>query len=47
MNAQRWANASPNFNQRCELPDGRIGRRRVPPDKSDTAGEVVDRCTVA
>ena len=37
----------PNFNQRRELPDERIGRRLVPPDKCDPAGEVVDRSTVA
>ena len=46
VNAQRWANASANFNQRCELPEKRFGRRLVPPDKCDTAGEVVSRSTV-
>ena len=47
MNAQRLANASANFNQRCELLDERIGRRLVPPDNCDAAGEVVNRSTVA
>jgi hypothetical protein len=47
MNTPRRASAFANFNQCCELPDGRIGRRLVPPDKYDTAGEVVNRSTVA
>ena len=47
INAPRWASASANFNQRCELSDGRIGRRLVLPDKCDTVDEVVNRSTVA
>ena len=41
------ASVPANSNQCCELPDGRIGRRLVPPDKCDTAGEVVNGSTVA
>jgi hypothetical protein len=47
MNAPSRASAFANFNQCCELPDERIGRRLVPPDKADTAGQVVNRSTVA
>ena len=47
MNTPSRASVFANFNQRCELPDGRIGRRLVPPDKYDTAGEVVNGGTVA
>ena len=46
-NALRHPTASANLNQRCELLNARIGRRSVPPDKCDTASEVVNRSTVA
>jgi len=39
--------AAANFNQRCELPNPRDGRRSVPPEKSDDVGEAVNRRTVA
>jgi hypothetical protein len=45
--AARHALLRANFNQHCGLLNARIGRRSVPPDKCDTAGEVVDRSTVA
>lgn len=45
--AARHALLRGNFNQRCELLNKRIGRRSVPPDKCDAAGEVVNRSTVA
>jgi hypothetical protein len=47
MNAPRRATASANLNQRCELRNAHIGRRLVPPDKCNTAGEVVNGITVA
>jgi hypothetical protein len=36
-----------NFNQRCGLLNTRIGRRSVPPDKSDAVDDAVNRSTVA
>jgi hypothetical protein len=47
MNPRGRATASANLNQRCDLLNARIGRRSVPPDKCDTASEVVNRSTVA
>jgi hypothetical protein len=47
MNAPRWARASANFNQRCELLNACVGRRSVPPAKGNDLGEAVNRRTVA